>query len=133
MGTPTVTPNIGLQVPAFGQANWQVPTNYNWNLLDNIFGGNVQVPALSVDTLTVTNFTVGNLLALLVSACVQEVPSGTTPGTTYTLSQIPILIMGLYYNGSFLRPVLDYTQSGNTIMLNFETDAGGKLYAVYFT
>jgi len=132
MATPTLTPNIGLQIPGYNQANWQVPINYDLNLLDEIFGGEFQVPALSVGTLTVENFTIENLAALLVAASVQEVPAGAFPGTVYTLSQIPVLIMGLYYNGQFLRPALDYSVSGNQITLNFETSAGDSLYAVYF-
>jgi len=39
MASETTTPNIGLQVPSYNQGNWQVPTNYNWNLIDLIFGG----------------------------------------------------------------------------------------------
>jgi hypothetical protein len=132
MATPTLTPNIGLQVPGYNQANWNVPINFDLNLLDQIFGGEITVPALSVTTLNVSEFTIENLGALLVSACVQEVPSGAIPGTVYTTSQIPVLIMGLYYNGAFLRPVLDYTVSGNQITLNFSTLLEDKLYVVYF-
>ena len=133
MGTPSLTPNIGLQVPGYNQPNWQVPINYDLNLLDQIFGGEVEVPALSVNTLTVENFTISNLGALLVAACVQEVPSGAFPGNVYTTSQVPVLMMGLYYNGAFLRPTTDYSLSGNQITLNFETGSGDSLYAVYFT
>lgn len=132
MGTPTVTPNIGLQIPAFNQANWQVPTNYNWELLDLIFGGEITVPALTVTTLTVTNFTISNIGTLIASACVQQTPSGSFPGTVYTLTRAPLIIMGLYYNGQFLTPGADYTYSGSAITLNFTTASGDKLYAVYF-
>ena len=132
MGTPTVTPNIGLQIPAYNQGNWQVPTNYDWALLDSIFGGATTVPALSVTTLTVQNFTIANIAALLASACVQEAPAGAYPGTTYTLSKAPAVIIGLYYNGSFLVPTVSYTVSGGAITLNFSTNTGDTLYAVYF-
>ena len=33
------TPNIGLQLPAAGSTNWNLPLNYNFNLLDQLFGG----------------------------------------------------------------------------------------------
>lgn len=132
MGTPTVTPNIGLQIPAFNQANWQVQTNYNWELLDAIFGGAFTVPALSVTTLDVVNFTISNIGTLLVSACMQQVPSGSFPGTVYTLTRAPLLIMGLYYNGQFLIPGINYSYLGNVITLNFSTNSGDTLYIVYF-
>ena len=132
MGTPTVTPNIGLQIPAFNQANWQVQTNYNWELLDAIFGGEVQVPALSVTSLDVTNFTISNIGTLIASACVQQAPSGSFPGTVYSLTRAPLIIMGLYYNGQLLVPGVNYTYLGNIITLNFSTASGDMLYAVYF-
>lgn len=68
MAGETSTPNIGLQVPGFNQGNWQVPTNYNWNLLDLIFGpGGPQVPALNVGQLTVAEFA-GLTFAIIVAA-----------------------------------------------------------------
>ena len=36
----TVTPNIGLQVPYYNQQNWQVPIQYDLNLLDLLISGN---------------------------------------------------------------------------------------------
>jgi len=68
MPSETTTPNIDLQVPGFDQANWQVPTNFNWNLIDLIFGpGGPQVPALNVAELTVAEF-VGLTFAVIVTA-----------------------------------------------------------------
>ena len=75
MPSETVTPNIGLQVPGFNQSNWQVPTNYNWNLLDLIFGGEITVPALSVES-----FTLPNIGAILAASFVCEAPAGAFPG-----------------------------------------------------
>lgn len=132
MGTPTVTPNIGLQIPAFNQANWQVQTNYDWELLDAIFGGSITVPALSVTTLEVTDFTIPNIGTLLASACVQQAPTGSFPGSVYTLQRAPLLIMALYYNGQFQMPGVNYTYLGNVITLNFVTSPVGSLYVIYF-
>ena len=42
----TVTPNIGLQVPYYGQSNWQVPLNYSLNRLDCLLSGNCSLPGL---------------------------------------------------------------------------------------
>jgi hypothetical protein len=127
MPSETVTPNIGLQIPAFNQPNWQVPTNYNWNLLDRIFGGEFTVPALSVAV-----FAIGNIGATLAAAFVAETPSGSIPGNTYILSNAPSLIIGFYWNGLLQRPGVDYTLAGNTITMMVGTSSGDTVYATYF-
>jgi hypothetical protein len=126
MAAETTTPNVGMQVPGFNQANWQVPINFNWTLLDNIFGGTVQVPALSVKTLTAANLNFSILLT-------QEVPSGAIPGTLYTLSQVPQVIIAFIYNGAVQRLNIDYTVTGQVVTLNFSTVTGDTVYAIYFT
>lgn len=35
----TLTPNVSFQIPAYQQVNWQVPINFNFNILDQILGG----------------------------------------------------------------------------------------------
>ena len=132
MAGETVTPNIGLQVPGFDQANWQVPINYDLNLLDQIFGGLVTVPSLSVVELTVENFVIANLIALLDSSFVAETPAGTAPTTTYTCSHIPGLVIGAYKNGLFQVPGTDYTVAGNQIVFAAATISGDKVYVTYF-
>jgi hypothetical protein len=42
------TPNVGLEIPAGGSQNWNVPLNFNFNLIDQILGGSVQVPGLGL-------------------------------------------------------------------------------------
>ena len=44
--TPSYTPNISLQVPAYGQQNWQVPLNSDLILLDQLLSGNSSLPGL---------------------------------------------------------------------------------------
>ena len=127
MAAETTTPNVGLQVPSYNQGNWQVPTNYNWNLLDLIFGGSVVVPALSVETLTVAN--IGELLA---PAFVQEVPAGAIPGTTFTLSHVPGLLLAFCWNGAVQRLGIDYTIVGAVVTLTFTPSSGDSVYALYF-
>jgi len=62
MPSETTTPNIGLQVAAFDQSNWQVPTNYNWNLLDLLLSGNAALPALLISgDLMVDGSIIGNV------------------------------------------------------------------------
>lgn len=132
MAGETTTPNIGLQVPGYNQPNWQVPIDYDLNLLDQIFGGEVQVPGISVGTLTVANFVITNLVALIANSFVAEKPTGAYPGTVYTASYIPGVMLGVFYNGSLLRPTIDYTVSGNQITTTFTTAATGAIYALYF-
>jgi len=127
MSAETTTPNIGLQIAAFNEANWQVPTNYNWNLLDLIFGGEIQVPALNVVTLTAGN--AGNFILPPFAA---EVPDGVVPGSVYTLSFPPSALLGFYVNGQVQRNGIDYLVNSNIITLNVPTNPGDKVYAVYF-
>jgi hypothetical protein len=127
MASETSTPNIGLQIPAFNQPNWQVPTDFNWNLLDLIFGGEVTVPALSV-----TNFIIANIGIQIANSFVKEAPTGVIPGNAYTLSFTPTVLFGFYWNGIFQRPGLDYTLIGNVVtMISSATSTGDNVYAVY--
>jgi hypothetical protein len=44
----SVTPNAGLQIPSYSQLNWQVQIIYDLTRLDNIFGGSVAVPSITL-------------------------------------------------------------------------------------
>jgi hypothetical protein len=60
------------------------------------------------------------------------VPAGAIPGTAYLLPTTPTAgIVGLYRNGLFLRPEIDYTLVANAITLTNPTAAGDSLYAYY--
>jgi hypothetical protein len=122
----TSTPNIGLQIPGLNQPNWQVPFNYDMNLLDLIFGGSVQVPALNVLSLVV-----GNLAATIAAILVSEAPAGSVPGSVFTLSRIPGAVIGAYKNGVFQRPALDYSVSGATLTFTTALSTGDTVWAVY--
>lgn len=125
MAGETVTPNIGLQVPGYNQPNWQVPTDFNWNLLDLMLGGIIPMPALA-------GFVITNLGTQIAANSVTETPSGVVPGNAYTLSHTPSFIFAFYWNGIFQRPTLDYTLSGSTITLNTgATSTGDNVYVVY--
>jgi hypothetical protein len=127
MASETTTPNIGLQVPAYNQANWNVPIQYDLNLLDLIFGGQVEVPALKVGTLNITG-----IAALLAPSFVAETPTGVVPGNAYTLSFPPVILIGVFVNGVFQRPALDYTLVGKLITLvNATTVVADNVFAVY--
>lgn len=125
MGAETVTPNIGLQVPAFNQSNWQVPTNFNWNLLDLMLGGIIPMPALA-------DFVITNIGTQIAAAFVNETPSGVVPGNSYTLSFTPAVIIAFCWNGIVQRPNgLDYTLTGSVITMNTATSAGDSVYVIY--
>jgi hypothetical protein len=127
MPSETVTPNIGLQIPAFNQPNWQVALDYDLNLLDLIFGGEVTIPALSVESLAIAN--IGSVLA---ASFMSEKPAGVFPGNTYTLSYVPSLLLAFCYNGQVQRLGFDYTITGAVVTLTFSTSLGDSVYAIYF-
>lgn len=127
MASETLTPNVGLQIPAFNQANWQVPTNYNWNLLDQIFGGEIEIPALTVGTINITD-----IAAMIAPSFVAERPAGVVPGNAYTLTHPPVLLFAILVNGIFQRPALDYTVVGNLVTLNTATTVvTDTVFAIY--
>jgi hypothetical protein len=127
---PTQTPNIGLQIPDFNQANWQVPLNFDLGLLDLIFGGSITVPALSVTLLTAGNAS-SLINAALIAGTVSEQPTATVPGTTYTLSQSNALMFILSVNGIVQRPGIDFTISGQTITFSPSVATDAAVFAVY--
>jgi len=128
MASETSTPNIGLQVPAFNQANWQVPINYDLNLLDLIFGGSITVPALNVAVLTA-----GNISGITLPPAAAETPAGAVPGSVYTLAHVPnpAAMLSFYVNGVF-QPPTSYTLTSNIVTLNNPTPSGAGVYAQYF-
>lgn len=127
MAGETTTPNVGFQVPAFNQPNWQVPLNYDINLLDLIFGGEFEVPALKV-----ANFIITNIGQQIANSFVVETPTGVLPGNSYTLSFVPSVLFGFYWNGLLLKPVQDYTITGAVVTFTSgATVLGDTLVAVY--
>lgn len=44
----TVTPGVGLEVPARGSNNWDIPMRYDFDRLDQLLSGGVALPALKV-------------------------------------------------------------------------------------
>lgn len=131
MANVTLTPNIGLQVPGFDQGNWQVPFNYDLNLLDLIFGGALVVPALNVTTLSATNFTLPSVIATIASSFTAEIPAGAVPGTVYTCSHIPIVVLAVFRNGLYQDPATSWTLSGNQITLAQATVLKDKINVIY--
>jgi hypothetical protein len=134
MASETVTPNVGLQIPGYGQFNWQVPIQYDLGLLDLIFGGSFTIPGLSVTNLTVGNFTVSNFVALLANAYIAEAPAGTAPTSAYITSHVPLIVLGVYKNGVFQTPgpAADYQLVVNSINFNTPTVVGDQIYVTYF-
>jgi hypothetical protein len=61
-----VTPNVGLNTPVIGSNNWGTPLNFNFALIDRIFGGQVAIPGLNVsgDVLVQGTLTAGSFAGL---------------------------------------------------------------------
>jgi len=125
MASETTTPNIGLQVPAYNQPNWNVPLVYDLNLLDQMLGGVIPMPALA-------DFVITNLGVQIAANAVTETPAGVVPGNVYTCSKMPNFIFGFYRNGVFQRPGLDYSLAGPVItMIGSSTASGDTVFVVY--
>jgi hypothetical protein len=64
---------------------------------------------------------------------ISEQAQGAFPGSVYTISRAPLnsQLIGLWYNGIFQRPGLDYSITGTTITLTFSTYQGGNIYVAY--
>lgn len=58
---PSYTPNFQFQIPAYGTSNWQVPLDYNFNLLDQILAGGIPTGGISTWSST-TTYQVGQLI-----------------------------------------------------------------------
>jgi hypothetical protein len=99
LASETLTPNIQLQVPAYNQPNWQVPINYDLNLLDLMLGGIVPMPALA-------NFIISNIGTQIAAVGVSEAPAGVIPGNAYTLSYAPAFILAFTTTAFFNVPIL---------------------------
>jgi hypothetical protein len=129
MPSEYTTPNIGLQVPFYGQGNWNVPIQYDLNLLDLICGGAVRVPAMHIGVLTADNIS-----GVYLPPSIAETPSGAVPGSVYTLSHTPnpVAMLSFQVNGRILRVNIDCTVLGNIVTLNNPTPNEAIVYAQYF-
>jgi len=84
--------------------------------------------------------TESNLSAAIAAKLVVEPPSGSSPGTVFTLTYSPTLMIGLYLNGVFQIPVIGgvgvgeigyYTLSTNTVTMEVSTGDDDIVFAVY--
>lgn len=73
------------------------------------------------------------VLTIVQSAIHGETPTGTIPGTAFALSVAPVngVLQGLYKNGVFQTPGVDYTLLGTAITMTSSVDAGDALYATW--
>jgi hypothetical protein len=77
-GQATVTPNVGLQIPAYAQTNWQVPYNYDLNLLDRILGGLQTLPTGATPQITqFANWTTANTMSTTITNFTNGLPQQT--------------------------------------------------------
>lgn len=77
----TITPNVSFQLPAYQQTNWQVPINYNFNVLDVLIGGYRNLPTGKTPTIgtnpTSTNWVTANTMATTITNFVGGFPGQT--------------------------------------------------------
>lgn len=59
-----------------------------------------------------------------------EAPAGS--GSFFTLSFTPTTTIGILYNGSWMKPGIDYQLTGASLQLNFITGTGDSLWATYY-
>jgi len=73
------------------------------------------------------------VLTIATSAIHGEIPAGTKPGTTFTLSAAPTngTLQGYYKNGVFQTPGVDYTLAGNVITTAVTVLTTDNLYATW--
>ena len=74
--TGSTTTNLGLNIPAYGTQNWNVPLNADMNCLDSYLSGNTAIPALQVQ---------GPITARSVVATTYNPPSVYAYGDSITL------------------------------------------------
>lgn len=117
-GQGTVTPNIGLEIPAYQQTNWQIPLNYDLSQLDLYLSGNLPLPALSAASIEgvtivdgVKNATIGSAYnAVPSSGGIVYIPSGT-----YSVPLGSLVIS---------KPVLFVCENPKTTVINFTGSSG---------
>lgn len=73
-GGPTITPNIGLQIPAYQQANWQVPYNFDLSQLDLFLSGKLPIPGILTAQINSILCVDGNIYKTI-NAAVAAIPS----------------------------------------------------------
>jgi hypothetical protein len=106
--TPTLTPNLNLQVPGVNQPNWNAAIVYDLNLIDSLFSPSTQ-------PLTKSLFVAEKLSSV----------NNYTFNATYS----PALVMGIFIGGLYIPPT-QYTVSGNTFTFSF--DVTSDVWCIYF-
>lgn len=123
---PTAPPGAQLVGVFYNGAFLRPTTDYT------LSGGNLLL-TFTTDAPNPENPGLSAVYLVMAGTLTVEQPSGAYPGTVYTLGTAPGggVLAGLYYDGLFQRPGIDYTLSGTTITLNFTTAAGDNIYAVH--
>ena len=108
----SVTPNIGLQIPAFQTSNWQVPINYDLQQLDKMLSGSISLPALNVNNLTVSGaISAANLQ--FTPAQISAGLGGTPTLTKNNLSDVSNTVQALTNLGGVPKSYVDAADTAN--------------------
>lgn len=93
------TPNVGLQIPAAGSTNWNLPLNFNFNLLDQLLGGTLQSPGLGLQLRPIFGTGAPTAPCTASNQGQDYLDISTTPWTQYTCN---VLAWGLSGGNSAL-------------------------------
>jgi len=105
----TVTPNIGLQVPAFNQPNWQVPLNYDLNRLDLLLSGNLVLPPItSGGAITAPQFCL-QIASPPSTTCITSWPSGGAGLSSFTVNNLSPLFNATLGANPTTAPALSFS------------------------
>jgi hypothetical protein len=63
---------------------------------------------------------------------INEVPSGSIPGTSFTLTYTPLIFVAFCLGGLIQKLGTDYTRTGSNIITNFTVSTEDSIYALYF-
>jgi hypothetical protein len=78
LGQATNTPNLQLQIPGYQQTNWQVPINYDMNLLDAILAGEATLPTGDTPTISqISNWIISNTTSTTITNFLGGLPGQT--------------------------------------------------------
>ena len=121
----TITPGIGLQIPGFNSSNWQIPFNYDFNLIDQMLSGQALIPALHVTG----NFEVdGTVTANNLQFTPQQIQNGlgfTPLKPANNLNDVQSVATTLQNLGTVSKSYIDSADSANAQAASNAQSAAG--------
>jgi hypothetical protein len=110
----TTTPNIGLEIPLGGTPNWNIPLNYNFNLLDQLIGGTQQNPGVGLSLKPLFGTGAPAVPCTVNNQGQQYFDTSTSPFTGYVCNGLVWSPSGSSGGGSFPSNALVYGLTSST-------------------